>query len=177
MKTRKKNICISVILAMLLLLSACANGNETPSEPAQSDSEQPAVTPPEPADAPPAKGTVKTFQYNDFSLEVSNVKEIKQGSCFDGMETCVYDVYIVYPGAMAKVLKPIHLLMRKPIFPMQIGLFQLQMMNESTLWMTWSRWRLPEICWGFTIRSRASMCLDLKWMTGIVKEIRAGYIT
>ena len=47
---------------------------------------------------------MKTFQYNDFSLEVSNVKEIKQGSCFDGMETCVYDVYIVYPGAMAKVL-------------------------------------------------------------------------
>ena len=39
-----------------------------------------------------------------FSLEVSNVKEIKQGSCFDGMETCVYDVYVVYPGAMAKVL-------------------------------------------------------------------------
>lgn len=104
MKTRKKNICISMILAMLLLLSACANGNETPSEPTQSDSEYPAVTPSEPADAPPAKGTVKTFQYNDFSLEVSNVKEIKQGSCFDGMETCVYDVYVVYPGAMAKVL-------------------------------------------------------------------------
>ena len=89
MKRRKKNICISMILAMLLLLSACANGNETPSEPTQSDSEYPAVTPPEPADAPPAKGTVKTFQYNDFSLEVSNMKEIKQGSCFDGMETCV----------------------------------------------------------------------------------------
>ena len=32
------------------------------------------------------------------------MKEIKQGSCFDGMETCVYDVYVVYPGAMAKVL-------------------------------------------------------------------------
>ena len=104
MKTRKKNICISMILAMLLLLSACANGNETPSEPTQSDSEYPAVTPPEPSAISPAKGTVKTFEYNDFALEVSNVKEIKQGSCFDGMETCVYDVYVVYPGAMAKVL-------------------------------------------------------------------------
>lgn len=104
MKTKKKNICISMILAMLLLLSACANGNETPSEPTQSDSKQPAVTPSEPAAVPPVKGIVETFQYNDFSLEVSNVKEIKQGSCFDGMETCVYDVYVVYPGAIAKVL-------------------------------------------------------------------------
>lgn len=56
MKTRKKNICISMILAMLLLLSACANGNETPSEPAQSDSEQPAVTPSEPADSASGEG-------------------------------------------------------------------------------------------------------------------------
>lgn len=57
MKTRKKNICISMVLALLLLLSACANGNETPS----SDSEQPAVTPSEPSAISPAKGTVKTF--------------------------------------------------------------------------------------------------------------------
>ena len=107
MKTRKKNICISMILAMLLLLSACANGNETPSEPAQSDSEQPAVTPSEPSAISPAKGTVKTvktFEYNDFALEVSNVKEIKQGSSYDGMETWKYDIYVVYPGAIAKVL-------------------------------------------------------------------------
>ena len=87
MKTRKKNICISMILAMLLLLSACANGNETSPEPTQSDSEQPAVTPSEPSAISPAKGTVKTFEYNDFALEVSNVKEIKQGSSYDGMET------------------------------------------------------------------------------------------
>ena len=104
MKTRKKNICISMILAMLLLLSACANGNETPPEPTQSDSEQPAVTPSEPSAISPAKGTVKTFEYNDFALEVSNVKEIKQGSSYDGMETWKYDIYVVYPGAIAKVL-------------------------------------------------------------------------
>jgi len=87
MKTRKKNICISMILVVLLLLSACANGNETHPEPTQSDSEQPAVTPSEPSAISPAKGTVKTFEYNDFALEVSNVKEIKQGSSYDGMET------------------------------------------------------------------------------------------
>ena len=78
MKTRKKNICISMVLALLLLLSACANGNETPSEPAQSDSEQPAVTPSEPSAISPAKGTVKTFEYNDFALEVSNVKKLSK---------------------------------------------------------------------------------------------------
>ena len=104
MKTRKKNICISMILAMLLLLSACANGNETPPEPTQSDSEQPAVTPSEPSAIPPAKGTVKTFERGELALEVSNVKEVKQGSCFDGMETWEYDIYVVYPGAIAKAL-------------------------------------------------------------------------
>lgn len=70
---------------------------EPPSEPAQSDSGQPAVTPAE-------KGTVKTFEYGELTLEVSNVKEVKQGSCFDGMENWEYDVYVVYPGAVVKIL-------------------------------------------------------------------------
>ena len=104
MKTRKKNICISMILALLLLLSACANKKETPSNPVQPDIEQSASNPIEPSAIPPARGTVKTFEYNDFALEVSNVKEIKQGSSYDGMETWKYDIYVVYPGAIAKVL-------------------------------------------------------------------------
>ena len=75
MKTRKKNICISMVLALLLLLSACANKKETPSNPVQPDIEQSASNPIEPSAIPPARGTVKTFEYNDFALEVSNVKD------------------------------------------------------------------------------------------------------
>ena len=96
----KKNIYVSIILAMVLILSGCASKNETPSEPVQPDWEQPASNPAEPS----ADGTVETFQYDDFTLEVSNVKEIKQGSSYDGMETWEYDIYVVYPGAIAKVL-------------------------------------------------------------------------
>ena len=77
---------------------------EPPSEPAQPDLGQPAATPAEPSATPAAKGTVKTFEYGELTLEVSNVKEIGQGSCFDGMENWEYDVYVVYPEAVVKVL-------------------------------------------------------------------------
>ena len=100
----KKNVYISIILAMALILSGCANKNETPSNPVQPDIEQSASNPVEPSVIPPAKGTVKTFEHGELALEVSNVKEVKQGSCFDGMETWEYDIYVVYPGAIAKIL-------------------------------------------------------------------------
>ena len=97
----KKNIFLYMILVIVLVLSGCGNKNETPSKPIQPDLEQPASNP---ATGSPTKGTVETFEYGDFILEVSNVKEIKQGSFFDGMETCEYEIYVVYPGAIAKVL-------------------------------------------------------------------------
>lgn len=96
----KKNIYVSIILAMVLILSGCAGKNETPSEPVQPDLEQPTSNPAEPS----TDGTVKTFEHGELALEVSNVKEVKQGSCFDGMETWEYDIYVVYPGAIAKIL-------------------------------------------------------------------------
>ncbi len=77
---------------------------EPPSDPAQPDPGQSAETPAEPSAAPAEKGTVKTFEYGELTLEVSNVKEVKQGSCFDGMENWEYDVYVVYPGAVVKIL-------------------------------------------------------------------------
>ena len=52
------------------------------------------------------EGSVEVFEYNELTLEVSNVKEISKGSSFDGLETWEYVVYIVYPGATMKVLKP-----------------------------------------------------------------------
>lgn len=96
----KKNIYISMILVMVLILSGCTSKNETPPEPVQPDLEQ---SEPKPT-VSPTNGTVETFQHDDFTMEVSNVKEIKQGSSFDGMETWEYDIYVVYPGATAKVL-------------------------------------------------------------------------
>jgi len=51
-------------------------------------------------------GTVETFKYDNLVLEVSNVKEIRKESSFDGMETWEYDVYVLYPGATLKVLEP-----------------------------------------------------------------------
>lgn len=96
----KKNICIRMIVVMVLILSGCVSKNETPPEPVQPDLEQ---SEPKPT-VSPTNGTVETFERHNFTLEVSNVKEIKQGSFFDGMETCEYDIYVVYPGATAKVL-------------------------------------------------------------------------
>lgn len=52
----------------------------------------------------PQKGEIKTFEYDGLVLTVSNVREIKQRTSFDGMETWTYDIYVVYPGAMVTVL-------------------------------------------------------------------------
>ena len=103
MKKQIISFCICMSLTMTLILTGCANKNGMSSKPVQPDSGQPASDPAEAATSP-TNGTVETFEYGDFTLEVSNVKEIKQGSSFDGMETWTYDIYVVYPGAIAKIL-------------------------------------------------------------------------
>lgn len=49
-------------------------------------------------------GTTEIFRFHGLKVEVTNVREIQQGSGYDGMETWTYDIYVVYPGATVTVL-------------------------------------------------------------------------
>ena len=54
----------------------------------------------------PETGEVKIFEYGNLKVEVSNVKEIKQGSStLDMAETWKYDIYVVFPGATVTIIK------------------------------------------------------------------------
>lgn len=50
------------------------------------------------------EGTTEIFSFYGLKVEVTNVREIQQGSGYDGMETWTYDIYVVYPGATVTVL-------------------------------------------------------------------------
>ena len=100
-----KKLWIAAALFSMLLVSGCGNqGNPAFSE---EPPEQKVTT----GEESPELGETKVFQplsnegeTLDLTMEISHVKEVKQGSIFDGMETWEYDIYVVYPGATVNVL-------------------------------------------------------------------------
>lgn len=99
----KKTSYICLALVLILSLCSCRNSPSVLPKPEQPNLDQPDSN----SDIPsvsPQKGEIKTFEYDGLVLTVSNVREIKQGTSFDGMETWTYDIYVVYPGAMVTVL-------------------------------------------------------------------------
>ena len=132
-KTREHRQAAALAAALtmaLALLSLPGCGRGAPNAPAESGpsvsdfKELPAPPDPETADqdqpasagspedrkdgapqVPQEQGTVERFQFGDLAVEVSRVKEVKQGSSVLGEgETWDYDIYAVYPGAAAKVI-------------------------------------------------------------------------
>lgn len=90
---------VFLFVLILPLLSGCADAEDVPPELKQPKSEiVPSQT------APLQKGETQIFEYGELSLEVSNVREIKQASLLDEEEIWEYDLYIVYPGAMVTIL-------------------------------------------------------------------------
>lgn len=109
----KKFILLLLAILTGLSLTACG-GSDTPPSSSSRDPHNvaqdtaPQTTEQEQENASIAssqEGVTKTFQYDGLELEVSNVKEIKQGSLWDGMETWSYDIYVVYPGATVTILQ------------------------------------------------------------------------
>ena len=68
------------------ILPGYTSNDGIPSMPPLSVTEQSAATPAVTAAVSPINGAVEIFEFNKLALEASNVKEIKQGSVFDGME-------------------------------------------------------------------------------------------
>lgn len=101
----KKTLCMSFTLAMvlaILFLPGCSNDPNGYSESPSTDAGLPVSDPvPEGRD----EGTEEVFEFEELSLKISNVKEIKRGSVFDGMTDWEYDIYVVYPGAVAEVVR------------------------------------------------------------------------
>ena len=53
----------------------------------------------------PKTGEARIFEYGDLKVEVSNVKEVRQGSStLDTTETWKYDIYVVFPGAAVTII-------------------------------------------------------------------------
>ena len=115
MRRSAARIAVLAGVLMLLSLSGCAKKDEVPAGSASAVFGQEAAENDGEADAPSqagsgpdaasqAQGTAKLFAYGDFSVEVTNVKEVKKGSSIED-ETLVseYDIYVVYPGATATV--------------------------------------------------------------------------
>lgn len=92
-----------VLLLTFMILPGCASRDMEHSESTHqnSDAIEDSVRP---TDTPSIEGTVKTFEFEGLSLEISNVLEMKKGTSFDGMENWEYDIYVVSSGAVARVL-------------------------------------------------------------------------
>jgi len=89
---------------LLLVLAGCKTASPTNSSDSSAKSTSSASTS-APSSSSPQEGTTETFNYHHgLKLEVTNVREIQQGSSYDGMETWTYDIYVVYPGATVTVL-------------------------------------------------------------------------
>lgn len=112
MRFVRGKILIAAMLAVILsglILSGCANEINLPTKSEEPMSEQPTseATPEQTFETRPVSsqsGTTQRFVYGGLSLEVSNVREVKQGSLYDGSDTCEYEIYEVYPGATMTIL-------------------------------------------------------------------------
>ena len=87
------------------------------------------------------------------------------------METWKYDIYVVYPGAIAKVLNADIFIAEETNLPHADWAFLTLDDERIDIMMTRSLWRSPRIYWGFSTRNRVYMCLALKCMTIIAKKI------
>lgn len=114
MKKSAVAIAVLAMLLALLTLSGCGTRLDVTTEPdpgsaqtepgTSGESDTSSQFAPELSDTSQARGTVKQFEYGDFSVEVTNVKEVKRGTAIEDENTFwEYDIYVVYPGATATI--------------------------------------------------------------------------
>lgn len=106
----KNSIIIMFVAVLLFVLSGCNNtsidynSNESAEITEDVVEKGPENVSSDTDEVIESKGKSEVFEYGELVLEVSNVKEIMQGSSFDGMETWTHDIFVVYPKAEVKVL-------------------------------------------------------------------------
>lgn len=98
-----KILIVTLLLQVLIGCSANVSSSSNADSSAESKSSASEVTP-VPAPTPSQEGTTEIFNCHELSLEVTNVHTIRKETCFDGMETLEYDVYVVYPGATVSII-------------------------------------------------------------------------
>jgi len=102
----KRILIFIVSFTLLLLMAGCnraSNAGSVDTKPLDAESASPDTD--EETSEPMPVGTVETFTYGNFVLEISNVCEIRTDTgVFDNGEPYEFPVYICYPGATLRVV-------------------------------------------------------------------------